>query len=113
MPVVAIPIERITDWESFHDVFAEVLGFPDYYGRNLDAGIDCVTYADDAEADMIDPALIATPGNVLTLELGMLGNLAERCAEQYDALLDCSAFVNWRRIETANRPIVALSFYRQ
>lgn len=112
MPVVAVPIERITDWESFHDVFADVLGFPDYYGRNLDAWIDCLTYADDADAGMIDSALIARDGDILTLQLGSLGDFAERCSEQYDALLDCSSFVNWRRIESGSRPIIALSFYK-
>ena len=112
MPVVAIPIERITDWDSFHDVFAEVLGFPGYYGRNLDAWIDCLTYADDEEAGMINPGLVARDGDVLTLQLGTLGDFAERCPEQYDALLDCWSFVNWRRIDAGNRPIIALSFYK-
>jgi hypothetical protein len=26
--------------------------------------------------------------------------------------VDCSAFVNWRRIEVGQRPILALSFYK-
>jgi hypothetical protein len=93
-------------------VFAEVLGFPSYYGRNLDAWIDCLTYADDAEAGMINPLLIAQDGDVLTLQLGILGDFPERCREQYDALLDCSSFVNWRRIDAGARPIIALSFYK-
>jgi hypothetical protein len=113
VPVIAIPIERITDWDSFHDVFAEALGFPDFYGRSLDAWIDCLTYADDPDAGMIDPALIADNGDVLTLQLGRLGDFAERCSAQYDALLDCSSFVNWRRIESGARPILALSFHRE
>jgi hypothetical protein len=113
VPVVEVPIDRITDWDGFHHVFAEVLGFPDYYGRNLDAWIDCLTYADDADAGMIDSALIASDGDVLTLQLGILGDFAERCPEQYDALLDCASFVNWRRIEAGARPIIALSFYKR
>jgi hypothetical protein len=112
VPVVQIPVSRITDWDSFHDVFAEVLGFPGYYGRNLDALIDCLTDADDPEAGMIDAALVVPPGDVLTLQMGRLEGFAERCPEQYEALLDCAAFVNWRRIEAGARPILALSFYK-
>ena len=51
MPVVSIPTNRIADWASFHDVFAETLGFPSYYGRNMDASIDCLTYADDTQSE--------------------------------------------------------------
>ena len=32
---------KITDYETFHDVFAEIFGFPGFHGRNLDAWIDC------------------------------------------------------------------------
>jgi RNAse (barnase) inhibitor barstar len=46
MPVVQIPVERIHDWDSFHDVFTEVLGFPDFYGRSVAAWVDCLTDAD-------------------------------------------------------------------
>lgn len=112
MPIIPIPTDRITDWDSFHDVFAEALGFPPHYGRNLDAWIDCMTYADDSEAGMISPYLVAQDGDVLTLELGILGDFAERCPEQYNALNECASFVNYRRIERGARSIVALSFYK-
>jgi hypothetical protein len=103
----------MTDWDSFHDVFAEVLGFPGYYGRNMDAWIDCVTHADNVEAGMIAPGLIAAPGDVLTLQMKGVADFAERCPEQYEALIECSAFVNWRRVDRGQRPIIALSFFKQ
>ncbi len=37
---------QITDWDTFHDAFAATLGFPGFYGRNMDAWIDCVTSVD-------------------------------------------------------------------
>lgn len=36
---VTVPVEKITAWPSFHDVFQETLGFPKLYGRNRDAWI--------------------------------------------------------------------------
>lgn len=44
--IVDIPAHEITDWDSFHDVFKRVFGFPDFYGRNMDAWIDCMTDLD-------------------------------------------------------------------
>jgi hypothetical protein len=41
--IVRIDTRLITDWASFHDVFARSFGFPDYYGRNMDAWNDCMT----------------------------------------------------------------------
>ena len=41
--LITIPFDRITDWESFHHVFKQTLGFPGFYGRNMDAWIDCMT----------------------------------------------------------------------
>jgi Barstar (barnase inhibitor) len=48
VPVVEVPMSQINDWDTFHDTFAQALGFPDFYGRNMDAWIDCLTYADEA-----------------------------------------------------------------
>jgi len=43
--VITIPADQIKDWDSFH--FQATVGFPDYYGRNMDAWIDCMTHIDD------------------------------------------------------------------
>ena len=34
---------RLYNREALHEVFAETLDFPPYYGRNLDALYDCLT----------------------------------------------------------------------
>ena len=108
MPVVRIPTDRIKDWDTFHAVFSEVLGFPDFYGRNMNAWIDCLTSVDSPEDGMT--SVTTGPGDVLTLELEPAKEFAARCPELYHAVVEGSAFVNWRRIETGRRPIVALSF---
>ena len=100
-------MSQIKDWESFHDRFAQRLGFPDFYGRNMDAWIDCLTYADTNDGML---AITAPPGDVLTLQLEDCREFAARCPEIYQALADCAAFVNWRRIEVGERPILALSY---
>lgn len=83
------------------------LGFPEFYRRNLNAWIDCLTYR-DGEDGMA--SVTVGPGDVLTLQLDEGSVFASRCPEQYAAMIKASVFVNWRRIERGLRPIIALSF---
>jgi len=106
---VQIDGSKITDWASFHQHFSETLGFPGFYGRNMDAWNDCMTYLDDAEAGMT--SMHVAPGEVLVLSISEAAAFKKRCPEIYEALLECSAFVNWRRIEKGAPAVIALSFY--
>ena len=45
MVEVTIELSEIRDRESFHSVFAEAMGFPAGYGRNLNAWVDSMTLA--------------------------------------------------------------------
>lgn len=104
--LVPIPTDLIVDWASFHKVFAEVLGFPDFYGENLNAWIDCMTYADDAEAQMLARAV--PPGELLALQIDDASDFAVRCPEQFKALVECTSFVNYRRVEVGGKPVLSL-----
>ena len=50
-------------------------------------------------------------GSVLTIELKNVGSFRERCPEQFDAIVECSAFVNWRRNEVGEPTVLALNFH--
>ena len=110
MQLVRIDTRRITDWDTFHQVFKEAFGFPDFYGRNLNAWIDCLGYLDEPEAGMT--SIHIRPGEVLTLHLGEVTAFAERCPEQYKAIVECAAFVNARRVEDGSPAVLALSFLK-
>lgn len=113
MPIVQIPVERIHDWDSFHDVFSEVLGFPSFYGRNVSAWVDCLTDADRPETGMLAREVCAGPGDVLTIQIDGVDDFAERCPWQFKTLVHAVAFVNHRRIAVGDRPILALSYFVQ
>ena len=49
---------------------------------------------------------------MLTLQLEYVDDSAARCPELYAAVVEGTAFVNWRRIETGNCAVLALSFYK-
>jgi hypothetical protein len=105
MPIIDVPMSQISDWDTFHDTFAATLGFPDFYGRNMDAWIDCLTYEDDGMT-----AYPIDPGDVLTLHLLDCTHFRARCPEIYETLVKSAAFVNLRRIEVGERPILALAY---
>lgn len=107
MPVVNIAVSQISDWDTFHDVFSTTLGFPEFYGRNMSAWIDCLTYRDEEDGMA---SVTVELGDVLTLQLDEGSAFATRCPDQYGAMMEAAAFVNWRRIESGSRPIIALSF---
>ncbi len=110
MVILQIDTRRITDWPTFHEVFAETLGFPEFYGRNLNAWIDCMSYLDDPSAGM--SSIHVDIGGVLALKLDEVDDFSERCPEQYKAIVECSAFVNWRRIEKGQAAVLTLAFYK-
>ncbi len=106
---VSIDASLISDWDSFHDTFAATFGFPGFYGRNMNAWNDCMTYLDDPDAGLT--SIHVTPGDVVVLCISEVTDFKKRCPEIYDALVECSSFVNYRRIETDAPAILALSFY--
>jgi barstar (barnase inhibitor) len=104
--VVTIPTSRITDWDSFHSVFQATLGFPAFYGRNMDAWIDCMTYLDDPPSGMTSVSV--GEGGLVALRIDDAPDFQRRCPEQYEALMACVAFVNHRRIRAGQQPVLTL-----
>jgi len=105
---VSIDARKITDSASFHSVFAEEFGFPSYYGRNMDAWIDCMTSLDTPEDGM--SKVHVKPGHVVVIQIEHAQDFVARCPKLYADLVKCSSFVNWRLIEKGHEPLLALSF---
>ena len=108
MAIVRIPTSRITDRDSFHRVFAEVMGFPEFYGRTMDAWIDCMTSLDSPGDGLTK--IHCTPPDVVVLHLENAKTFRERHRELYDAVVECSALVNYRRLEKGEPAVLALAF---
>lgn len=109
-PVVTIDARRITDWRSFHGVFAEAFGFPDFYGGNMDAWIDCLSSLDAPSEGMT--TIHCAPGGVVVLQIDHARDFARRCPEHWASLIECAAFVNWRLTHNKGDAVLALSFHK-
>jgi len=105
--MLRIDADQIEDAESFHTMFAVQLGFPEWYGRNMDAWIDCMSHLDDPATGMT--TVHVESGQVLSLVIDHASAFKARCPDLFAALLECAAFVNWSRIEAGRTPLIALA----
>ncbi len=95
MKTIEIPFSIFKSEEAFHEAFAELMGFPGFYGRNWDAWIDCMSYLDDPEAGMTKVALQENE----QLEFKIVGYEFTEELDKSDVFRDfciCSGFVNSR-----------------
>ena len=107
--MVRIDASGIRDWESFHDVFAKAFGFPDFYGHNMDAWIDCLSSLDEPSAGMT--SVHVARGATLTLVVEGAESFKSCCPEQFQVLLECTGFVNWRLADNGEPVLLALAFW--
>ncbi len=106
MARIILPAAEIHDFETFHTVCARTLGFPGFYGRNMNAWIDCMTCVDDPAAGMTSVTM--AKGDQLTLEIPGSMELRGRAPEVFDAFIECLAAVNKRFVEHGDQPAIAL-----
>ena len=98
MAIHEIDGKVICNWPAFHAFFTDEFGFPSWYGKNMDAWIDLIASVDDG-------------GTMTTLLVHNAKYLKMVNLEIYDALIECSAFVNWRYVSKGGQPVLALAFY--
>lgn len=103
---VVIDLQKIKDWESFHEVFAEAMGFPGFYGENMNAWIDCMSYINEPEAGM--SCITVKSGEILELELRGMRQFGEQFPEILCELVLCSGFVNERFIRSSSNTRISL-----
>ena len=105
MARVEINTEAITNWESFHEIFKREMGFPEFYGMNMNAWIDCLSYLDN---DDKMTRFQLRGDETLHVEVQATESFKSRVPEIFDALVECAAFVNQQvcrtREETSNVP---------
>ena len=107
IPIVRVDAAGICDCNSFHSAFALAFGFPSFYGRNMNAWIDCMTSLDSPADGMTSVHGSASDPVVLHLD-----NANAVPKEIFDALVEGAAFVNWRRLEVGEPAILMLAFHR-
>ena len=107
MPLVRLDVGEIEDFEALHDAFAAAFGFPDFYGRNMNAWIDCME-----SLDRPGDGLTAVHGTASDPVVLHLENASALPSDVFAAVHECAALVNWRRVEVGEPAILVLSYHR-
>ena len=98
---IQIDCKGLTE-KDLHLVFKEKLGFPDFYGMNWDALIDCLSSLRDPETGMTEVSL--EEDEVLLIYCNDLSK------SKFDSnvFVDVIEFVNARGLAWFNKPFVTL-----
>lgn len=100
---------QIRDWDSFHDVSARQLGFPSFYGRNMNAWIDCLTYLDVGDGMS---RFHLKPGEVLELEITDVDKMRIAAPEILEAVVEATLAINQRHAESGKPALLRLVVQR-
>lgn len=104
--ILTLDAQKIVDRRSFHEAFQKLLGFPDHYGRNMNAWIDCMLFLRDPSARMT--AIHLGREERLLIELKGAEDFQHRLPDLFADLAACTAFVNHQYVEAGEDPAVAL-----
>ena len=107
MKTIQIETRKINDWGTFHDVFAQAFGFPDFYGRNMDAWIDCMSDISTTSQQGMTAVRIGL-NEKLILDIPEADAWKKRCPEVFEAFIDCVAFANYRNLEAGEEASLLL-----
>lgn len=97
MKIINIDMTEVSDWHSFHMKFKELFSFPDYYGMNMNAWIDCMD-------DLVNEPTL--------LNFGDCHSADSIQSEMITAVLECTAFVNFRKVEDNTTPQLLISIFK-
>lgn len=86
--------KKLISWNSFHAEFKKTLNFPNYYGENMNAWIDCVEELTDERT---------------LLQIENSSFLKKNSPLFLNTILECGAIVNNRKIEQGENPHLIIS----
>ena len=105
MPTVLIHGATITDWHSFHTECQKAFGFPDFYGRTMDAWVDCLSYLRD---DDTMSAFRLKPDEVLRIEVQDADLLRKQAPDILEEMTFCIGGINERYEDYGEKPALVL-----
>jgi RNAse (barnase) inhibitor barstar len=102
---VSLDGAAIGDWDTFHTACQEVFGFPEFYGRNMNAWVDCLSYLRDEE-NMSKFHLAAD--EILQIDVENTDALRAQAPEILEDLIFCVSTINERYEDYGEKPALHL-----
>lgn len=105
MPTARLNGELILNWDTFHTESITAFGFPEFYGRNLDAWVDCLSYLRDDDGMS---KFKLKDNEVLTIEITHSDKIKAHAPELLDDLAMCVDLMNERYEDYGETPALKL-----
>ena len=96
----------IDGWDSFHEQCQRAFGFPESYGRTIDAWVDCLSYLRD-EDGMTHFRL--KPNEVLEIVVKDAAQMQARVPDLLEEITFCVAGINERYDDYGEKPALKLT----
>ncbi|SNS39767.1 Barstar (barnase inhibitor) [Noviherbaspirillum humi] len=106
MATVTLDGAAIADWPAFHAQCRDAFGFPDFYGNNMDAWVDCLSYLRDDEGMT---RFQLGPDELLQIEIANADALRRQAPDILPTLEDCVEMINERYEDYGEKPALALT----
>ncbi|MEM7640945.1 MAG: barstar family protein [Pseudomonadota bacterium] len=93
-PDVTVDLDgrTMTSQDGFHKAFADGLGFPDFYGRNMDAWLDCMSCIDAPESGMSD--VFIPSGGLLVIRIRNAEIMRKADPDLWKEMQECVEYAN-------------------
>jgi RNAse (barnase) inhibitor barstar len=105
---ISIDFSTIVDWQSFHVQFKQKMGFPSFYGNNMNAWIDCMSSIDAPSDGMSNVAV--SKNQALDIIVNDIEKAVKTCPEVLQGFIECTALVNQRFIDSNSATRIKLVF---
>lgn len=105
MAAVQLDGKAITDWDTFHSISHEVFGFPDVYGRTMDAWVDCLSYLRDDDGMS---KFRLKKDETLRITIADTDVLRKKAPEILDDIVFCIDAINDRYLDYGEKPALEL-----
>jgi RNAse (barnase) inhibitor barstar len=105
MAKAVLDAARIVDLDSFHEESRQAFGFPEFYGCNMDAWIDCLSYLRDDDAMS---KFRLGPDETLQIELTHAEALRQTAPDILTELTLCVDAINERYEDYGEKPALEL-----
>ena len=106
MATVRLNGASIIDWSSFHSACRTAFGFPDFYGNNMDAWVDCLSYLRDDEGMS---KFRLGPDEVLQIEVADAELMRKQAPEVLEEMAFCIDAINERYADYGEKPALQLT----
>lgn len=106
MATVQLDGAAMTDWEAFHTQSQQAFGFPAFYGRTMDAWIDCLSYLRDDDGMS---RFRLSPDEVLQIEVVHADAWRAAQPDMLDEILYCVAGINERYADYGEAPALQVT----